>query len=429
MALAALADIFISYSRKDRHTASRLAELLVQSNYTVWWDQNLKRGSRFREVIEAELDQARAVIVLWSLSSTHSRWVLDEADHAADDNKLLPVRLDSSQPPMGFRQLHTTEMESRALSSKAAAFVQLLKDLEALVATTTGEQAAPSPPPDIVRIALSPLFVIHAITSAWEVERHLGMAGGLVATTSYPWNDQILEHLEDGQLDLAIYNFNRAKGYSDRRASPGYSIIGQAGRSMGGHNFSILAKTDSTWSEIGQDGFAKAIAGATVGLPVKSDMAEVFYRVVGGKEAVTEHGIKVVDVPITTGMEFFSLIPDALLNTGQNVRQCAIAAGEVREILPRSALDEAIRAELLSASRNCIIASDRLVSLLGGQEAAKAFANALWISFNTNWANAERHQILLEELVSGSYNWSFSDSIVRQAVEKILYESYRIGFD
>jgi len=179
LALAALADIFISYSRKDRDIASRLAELLVQSKYTVWWDQNLKRGSRFREVIEEELNQARAVIVLWSFSSTHSRWVLDEADHAADDNKLLPVRLDSSQPPIGFRQLHTTDMEGRALSSKAPAFVKLLKDVEALVATTSGRQAAPSPPPDIVRIALSPLFVIHAITIAWEVERHLRVAGGL----------------------------------------------------------------------------------------------------------------------------------------------------------------------------------------------------------------------------------------------------------
>jgi hypothetical protein len=69
------------------------------------------RGRRgFAKSIETELDQCDAVIVLWSKASAESDWVLDEASQGRDLRKLVPVSIDGSLPPLGFRQYHAIDL-------------------------------------------------------------------------------------------------------------------------------------------------------------------------------------------------------------------------------------------------------------------------------------------------------------------------------
>jgi hypothetical protein len=103
-------DVFISYSRKDREQAAAIAALLTGRGYVVWWDHNLVAGSRFRDVIDAKLREARKVIVLWSSHSVASPFVVDEAQAAREDAKLIPVEIETVRPPLGFRDLHTIPM-------------------------------------------------------------------------------------------------------------------------------------------------------------------------------------------------------------------------------------------------------------------------------------------------------------------------------
>jgi hypothetical protein len=58
-------------------------------------------------VLQSELDKARAVVVVWSSHSVASRWVKAEAGEGLRRGILVPVLVDASLPPLGFRNILT----------------------------------------------------------------------------------------------------------------------------------------------------------------------------------------------------------------------------------------------------------------------------------------------------------------------------------
>jgi hypothetical protein len=101
-----MVSVFISYAREDRSQAAELAQLLEGAGYVVWWDWHLVGGSDYRKVISRQLADAEKVIVLWSATSVNSAFVIDEAQEAKEENKLIPIVIDASRPPLGFRDIH-----------------------------------------------------------------------------------------------------------------------------------------------------------------------------------------------------------------------------------------------------------------------------------------------------------------------------------
>ena len=65
-------DIFLSYNREDQATARRYAEAFEGQGFSVWWDTTLRAGEAYDEVTEAALNEAKAVVVLWSPRSAAS---------------------------------------------------------------------------------------------------------------------------------------------------------------------------------------------------------------------------------------------------------------------------------------------------------------------------------------------------------------------
>lgn len=109
-------DIFISYSKQERQLTEDLAKYLEAEGYVVWWDTSLVTGENFRSAIKQQLDDARAVIVVWTRSSVNSDWVVSEAEHAARQTKLIPLRaadLLMEQIPNPFNVRHTEVVENR----------------------------------------------------------------------------------------------------------------------------------------------------------------------------------------------------------------------------------------------------------------------------------------------------------------------------
>ena len=96
-----MADVFISYAREDRPFAARLAHALEAGGRTVWWDREVLPGKDFAQLISAELDQAKAVVVIWSPASTPSGWVRDEAQEGLERGVLVPVLAGVAEPPLG----------------------------------------------------------------------------------------------------------------------------------------------------------------------------------------------------------------------------------------------------------------------------------------------------------------------------------------
>ncbi len=99
-----MADIFISYSRKDSDQALMLADQLRTNGLTVWVDQHGIFGAEHwaTEIVEG-ISSCSTFLVLLSPSSTESENVLKELTLAFEKQKrILPVELQSVSLPSSF---------------------------------------------------------------------------------------------------------------------------------------------------------------------------------------------------------------------------------------------------------------------------------------------------------------------------------------
>jgi hypothetical protein len=104
-----MVDVFISYARVDRPRVELLAQALEGAGYSVWWDHDIAGGAAFAAEIERALNDASSVGVAWSVNAIQSDWVIDEATIAKQAGKLVPIQLDATPPPLGFRQYQVVD--------------------------------------------------------------------------------------------------------------------------------------------------------------------------------------------------------------------------------------------------------------------------------------------------------------------------------
>lgn len=140
-----MSNIFISYSSEDRDSARRLAQALEQEGWSVWWDRKIAAGKSYQRVIEAELEAADCVIVIWSVHSVASDWVVAEAAEGRERNLLVPVAIDDAKPPLVFRQIQTADLSKWNGNSASPVFRQLANDIHPLIAESKRDET-PAPP-------------------------------------------------------------------------------------------------------------------------------------------------------------------------------------------------------------------------------------------------------------------------------------------
>ena len=237
-----MADIFISYSRKDKPIAEQLEQALEQCGWSVFWDGELLPGETFRRAIEQELQKARLVIALWSPTSIKSEWVIDEAESGKRNSRLLSVRVDEIDMPLGFRQSHAASLIGWNGDTGAADFQALIRRLRDLIPLDSAP-AAPSadsprigarherastpliePPTDSVlarlalrhpaaepTVLLAVVFLINwAQTSLDELltPRSLGAGAGYPLADAFQWFERYLSfELHDTTSAVAYYGY------------------------------------------------------------------------------------------------------------------------------------------------------------------------------------------------------------------------------
>lgn len=170
-----MAKLFLSYSRKDAAKVERLCEWLERAGHEVWRDEDdISGGASFSAAIETALKECDAVVVLWSVNSVHSAWVRDEAGFGRDANKLIPLILDGTEPPLGFRQYQSIDVSKWKAQSPAANRVT-----NAIARVTGAGDPSSTAQPRIAR-QIAPIFsrskIVIAVVAVLVL---LGTAAGL----------------------------------------------------------------------------------------------------------------------------------------------------------------------------------------------------------------------------------------------------------
>ncbi len=140
-------DVFVSYARDDQKRALPIVDVLKSAGFTVWWDGMIGGGERFLPATEAALENARAVVVLWSATSVNSHWVRDEATRGRDRNCMVPLSIDGTEAPLGFRQFQIIDFSGwrgRADAPQSASLVEAVGRLCARDAAPPSPRSAPA---------------------------------------------------------------------------------------------------------------------------------------------------------------------------------------------------------------------------------------------------------------------------------------------
>jgi len=128
-----MSDIFISYSTEDKEYTARLAIALESQGWSVWWDRSIPIGKSYEIVIEEALDKAKCVIVLWSKASVKSQWVRAETAEAQQQDKIFPINIDGSKPPLVYRALQMADFINWTDDLNAVEFKNLVSDVQIFI--------------------------------------------------------------------------------------------------------------------------------------------------------------------------------------------------------------------------------------------------------------------------------------------------------
>jgi hypothetical protein len=131
-----MADIFLSYAREDELRARAVAVELESCGWSVFWDRRIPHGQDFTTHLQQQLDEARCIVVLWSQASVASRFVRDEASEGLD-GRLVPVFIEATRQPLGFRQLQAAELGNWQGARPHVEFDRLVDSIAAIVPLPT----------------------------------------------------------------------------------------------------------------------------------------------------------------------------------------------------------------------------------------------------------------------------------------------------
>lgn len=128
-----MADVFVSYASAEKEKARLVAESLEAAGFSVWWDRALKPGETFDKVIQREIEQAKAIVVLWTKASVESQWVREEADVGRQREALVPLLMDEVTPPIGFGRVQAAHLHDWSGDPKSPEWVEVVESVQRLV--------------------------------------------------------------------------------------------------------------------------------------------------------------------------------------------------------------------------------------------------------------------------------------------------------
>jgi len=148
-----MAEVFISYSRKDLPFVKKLVADLEKTSLDVWYDvSDLGGGTRWRNEIEAAIKESHFVIVVLSPDSIASEWVEREFLFASKlKRKIIPLLYRQCELPLNYLDLNYIDVQGENYDQN---FGEILKAVGAAKAVI---------PPSKIRASLPKLKTEYTI--------------------------------------------------------------------------------------------------------------------------------------------------------------------------------------------------------------------------------------------------------------------------
>ena len=155
-----MADVFISYARSTEKQAQAAAGSLRSLGYSVWFDEELPTHRAYTDVIEEELEAAKAVLVIWSAEAVRSQWVMSEANRARAADKLVQMAIDGARLPMPFDQIQCAELKGWSGDTEVRDWARIIASITDLVGTRKAAPLTITAPLPAVATAFEPLLAV-----------------------------------------------------------------------------------------------------------------------------------------------------------------------------------------------------------------------------------------------------------------------------
>jgi hypothetical protein len=141
-----MTDVFISYARADRNRVRLIAHGLAAEGFAVWWDPEIKPGKKWNDAIRRALDNAAAVVTVWSPKSVKSDWVVAETTHGNARKALVPVTIKDCSPPIPYNMIQSADLTRWKGDADDGEWMAVLRQVRALVEAKR-RLVAGAPPP------------------------------------------------------------------------------------------------------------------------------------------------------------------------------------------------------------------------------------------------------------------------------------------
>lgn len=203
--------VFLSYSRADLNRARPVIVLLEAAGFDLWWDDRLEGGENYLATTEDRLESADCVAVLWPQTSNASHWVRDKAQRERERGCLVPLSLDGTMAPLGFRQFQLLDISGWSGDPGDALAGRVLAAVRARTGQGNAVHEPPVPftvpPPAVSTAAPAPGLALSRRTLIIGGDTLAGGAG-LVGL----WQSGLLGSSEAKAISMVVLPFRNLTG-------------------------------------------------------------------------------------------------------------------------------------------------------------------------------------------------------------------------
>lgn len=278
-----------------------------------------------------------------------------------------------------------------------------------------------------ITLASSNLVVVLGVLLGGKMDEIFSQEGIKTNTLTMDWNDSILEGLARDYFQMSIYNKNSGDIYIRNHPECGIVKLADIQSSMGGKNFSIIARRGHDLEKKSLGSIREEICQYPIFVSINSDRYTSLLTAIGMSdiEFREQRKAKLIN-QCEPSLDVLMKIPKALLVCGQNIRVASRFNPEnFTELLNYDTLeDHKTKKQLIDISKNAIFISKSFYEKIIDAEAFRRKINENIVGWGFS---SESISPLVKKIAAHCLQTEVPGTSLNKIIETILFETYRIG--